>query len=428
MLLANFTYQTRINNNTDLKAKGFEECTRKLLDSLIDWHDNITSSTNNSINNTMKIENVLAPLPPECHAQLEIGYSLNSVVNSMSGNFIKFIKVCRDQGGKINIITQKCMQGNKTISSPAVLINTRVTFYITVAGCCISLTCLMLLLVTHVLFKELQTVHGKTIMALSIVFLPFHVIQLIIEFNPRGNFCTFLGICLHWVALMIFMWKLTASFDLWKTFHKVINISAEKTTKKWKLYVVVSTLVPTAIVAVCVIMQFGGNIGMGYGGYGECFITDEISYIVAFMLPMFLIITMSSVLLAVAFRNIKKQMAESETLQMVAVIQKEKKKQAQKGKILLNLILRMMLLGGTGWMFFIIDFLIPNSFCRYASLVVIDFQGTFLLVVYGMNKQTLKLYKKQFYKYLKTPTPHGISADGAQSNVTTITEYSSSTI
>lgn len=90
---------------------------------------------------------------------------------------------------------------------------------LSLAGLPISITCLLIVLVTYLKFKELRTVPCIHVINLSITLLIAHFLWLLTNFlNTSKASCAVIAIFLHYFFLVSFAWMSIIAYDTWRAF------------------------------------------------------------------------------------------------------------------------------------------------------------------------------------------------------------------
>ena len=90
---------------------------------------------------------------------------------------------------------------------------------LSIAGLSISITCLLIVLLTYLTFRELRTIPGIHLINLAISLLLAHFLWLLTTvLNTSKASCTALAVFLHYFFLVSFAWMSIIAYDTWRAF------------------------------------------------------------------------------------------------------------------------------------------------------------------------------------------------------------------
>ncbi|CAC5407114.1 unnamed protein product [Mytilus coruscus] len=246
----------------------------------------------------------------------------------------------------------------------------------------VSLVCLLVTYLTYCFFPTLRTVPGKNNMCLIFAMFWAHTILQFGVFETELQIlCKMIGILLHYFWLVTFGCFNICSYHMYKVFtYKTFISSNEKSNIK--LYIVYSYGIPAIIVCLnIVIIRFIANDrDVGYGGM-ICFISQPISIIVTFVVPVTLV-CVSNILFFVI------------TSVKIATRPKFRTEHSTKiDRVYFTVYLKLFSITGISWILQIIDsFLMTSTFSLIVS-VLNALQGVFIFISFTCNNRVLALYK-----------------------------------
>jgi hypothetical protein len=166
--------------------------------------------------------------------------------------------------------------------------------WITVIGLSLSNLFLVLTLLTYLLLPKLQTNPGKLIMNLSaILFIAQMIFLVVMIVNDMGAVCQFLAIISHYSWLSVFFWMNSIVISTNRTFRNILSRSSAKQLVIFSIY---SYGILLVIVAICVSLHFTDTVLAYAGGLngdvhpGICWIYSQPVLLVAFIIPLALIV------------------------------------------------------------------------------------------------------------------------------------------
>ena len=101
---------------------------------------------------------------------------------------------------------------------------------ISYVGIGLSIVCLLVVLITYSLFKELRTLPGVNLMNLCLALLAAHSMFMVAGATRVRLFCRSIAVLLHYFNLSSFVWMSIIAFDTYRTFFQDLLYSPEN----WK--------------------------------------------------------------------------------------------------------------------------------------------------------------------------------------------------
>ena len=250
----------------------------------------------------------------------------------------------------------------------------------------LSMVCLVLALVTYLLFPSLRTVPGKLIICFMIILLLtllFETLSHTIANVSHG--CVIIGIFRHFLWLGVFSSMHVCNFHMFKVFRQKTNNALNNVLhqrKKLCKYFIYAAFCPLTLVLIYLITHFliHKNSSMGYGGV-RCFIVNDILRIIFFILPIG-IICFSNVafFISTVFQIHKTQVVESN-------------REARNDFLI---FVKLTTITGVSWVFQIIDSFLAISAFSYFSTTLNSLQGALVCLAFIANKKVSSLYRNSF--------------------------------
>ena len=264
-------------------------------------------------------------------------------------------------------------------------------YVIGVFGTVVSMLFLLILLITYTLFnKELQTLPGKNIMCLSGTLMLTHILYIIsLHANFHVKLCTAVGILLHWSVMFDFLWMAVIAFDLYITFRKPLRLSSAQRTRRFRIYVGLTSSISILMIVICVTLEFSGKNLMKYGIGNNCFVTNFWANLFAVVVPIGFILLFNTIFLTLTITSIYITQRQVE-----GSLSKDRK--CRNNKLHLTLMtLKLTTLTGLGWITGFIASLLQSSALTYLFVALITFQGLFVFIGFVCTKRIWKLYRKK---------------------------------
>ena len=261
-------------------------------------------------------------------------------------------------------------------------------YWLYITGNIWSLASTVILLTTYVMDKELHTSYGRCIVLLSINTM-FQQVMQILSLNTKDNvgYCTAIAVLHHWSYLVMFLWMASIAFDFATTFSHLRRPSKEVQQHRFRIYALVSEGIPTAVVLLCITIDFSSNkVHIGYGENNICFITNYLANILAFSLPVACMIIFNISSLGVALTFIVK------TRQKSCLGLRASRRKTHMTIVIMTL--KLSFLFGIGWVFGPIANLTHNNSVLYIYVFFNTFQGFFIFFAFCANQKVLHFYKQ----------------------------------
>eukprot|EP00051_Salpingoeca_urceolata_P012953 m.161611 g.161611 ORF g.161611 m.161611 type:complete len:2053 (-) comp17651_c0_seq3:286-6444(-) len=239
--------------------------------------------------------------------------------------------------------------------------------FITYIGLAISVPCLLICFFVYAHFKKIRTVPKQILMHLCInLAIALTVFVFGIDETDDADFCTAIGIVLHFFLLASFLWMLVEGYHLHRTFVAVFDVhTAANPLIKYSVF---AYGVAGTIVAVT-----AANWRSGYGNEDYCWLsTDGDSIIWSFIGPVIFIVFVNLLFFIKIFSVVWRLPLHTGSHGINA-----KREQAMRG---LKTSASFLCIMGATWLFSILTLVEDDVTLQYVAAVLNSFQG--LLIFY----------------------------------------------
>ena len=299
------------------------------------------------------------------------------VINYMGGNPV----VCLSQNGSF-------------LENTTVLYYSYPTgyFILTNIGCSLSVVGSFLILLTHILFKELRTLPSKILMNLAVAIIVSNLFILIggpiISSFPGKNLCTSVAIILHMFFLAQFSWMSVMVFEMIRTLRNATKLTPESKHFKTRLFVAYFVLgwsIPLVITVASIIVNFTTDDLVLYGELedgtqGSCWINHLESAIVAFIVPVALSILFNGVFFVCV------------TVLLCSAWRTESKLDKEKHVPFLRVYIAIFSITGLTWLFGFLAILARSAWAWYLFIILNSTQGFVIFIMFLFTKKVALLY------------------------------------
>ena len=265
-------------------------------------------------------------------------------------------------------------------------------FLLTYIGCSLSVLGTILILITHILFKELRTLPSKILMNLAAAILTSNLFILIggpITSNfPSTNLCTSVGIILHMFFLAQFSWMSVMAFEMVRTLWNAMKLVPDSKHFKTKLFVgyfIMGWSIPLAITIVSIIVNFTTDNLVLYGELedgtqGSCWINHLESAIVAFIVPVALSILFNGATFVCV------------TVLLCSAWRAESKLGKDKHVPFVRVYVAIFSVTGLTWIFGFLAILAGTVWAWYPFIILNSIQGFIIFIIFLFTKKVGQLY------------------------------------
>ena len=315
--------------------------------------------------------------------QYLIHETLNKDQNDTSGSVLTknvTISVCLPLGNTYNQ-TKTDDNGKKTSIALR---------YLTSIGFSVSIICLILLLITYALFKELRTIPGLNLMNLSLSMLLSYLVWLIGTSHFTGTeACKILAMFGQYLFQVSFLAMSVISFHSYRAFSQPITgRAANKSWRRLMKYTLFVWVTPAIFVAICIALDKTNTFTIDYGT--NCWLGTKNAKLYLFLLPLALLLLFNIYTFIQTALSLSRHEKNRMTLQL------------REGKQNLLISAKLATLVGFPWLFGFLGIIFPHTEAfEYLFVVFACLQGLYIGIAFVFNKKTLKLYKDR-YELLST--------------------------
>ena len=251
---------------------------------------------------------------------------------------------------------------------------------ISYVGIGLSIVCLLLVLITYSLFKELRTLPGVNLMNLCLSLLAVHSMFMVAGATRIRLPCRSIAVLLHYFNLSSFVWMSLIAFDTYRTFSRTCY-TRQSTGKVKARFLAIGWLPSLVFVVVCFSLDQSGLVAIGYGGRNHCWINNAKSNMFVFVIPVAFSILFNALLFFLtvnSIRNIRKQ------TQQVGKVANSRRN--------LVLFVKLAVLMGFTWIFGYLKILVSNYF-DYPFVIFTSFQGVYIAFGFVFTARVKMMYQ-----------------------------------
>lgn len=250
-------------------------------------------------------------------------------------------------------------------------------------GISLSVVCLLLVLITYSLFKELRTVPGVNLMNLCLSLLLAHSLFMAAGATHIHLICTSIAVLLHYFYLSSFVWMSIIAFDTYRTFSRTCH-TRQRTGKLKARFLAFGWLPALVFVVICFSLDQSGLVAIGYGGRDHCWINNPRSNTFVFVIPVAFSILFNGLfflLTVISIRKIKKQT--------------QKVGNAANSRRSMVLFVKLAVLLGFTWIFGYLKILV-SSYFEYPFVILTSLHGVYIAVGFVFTARVKKMYGSLF--------------------------------
>ncbi len=253
-------------------------------------------------------------------------------------------------------------------------------------GIGLSVVCLLLVLITYSLFKELRTVPGVNLMNLCLSLLFAHSLLMAVRATHIRLICTSIAVLLHYFFLSSFVWMSIIAFDTYRTFSRTCH-TRQGTGKLKARFLALGWLPVLVFVAICFSLDQSGLVAIGYGGRDHCWTNNPKTNTFVFVIPVAFSILFNGLfflLTVISIRKIKKQTKKVES--------------AGRSRRSMVLFAKLAVLMGFTWIFGYLMILVSNYsvYFEYPFVIFTSLQGVYIAVGFVFTARVKKMYDSLF--------------------------------
>ncbi|KAL9987689.1 hypothetical protein ACROYT_G002036 [Oculina patagonica] len=253
-------------------------------------------------------------------------------------------------------------------------------------GIGLSVVCLLLVLITYSLFKELRTVPGVNLMNLCLSLLLAHSLLMAVRATRIRLICTSIAVLLHYFFLSSFVWMSIIAFDTYRTFSRTCH-TRQRTGKLKARFFAFGWLLALVFVIICFSLDQSGLVAIGYGGRDHCWINNPKTNTFVFVVPVAFSILFNGLfflLTVISIRKIKKQTQKVES--------------AGRSRRSMVLFVKLAVLMGFTWVFGYLMILVPSYsvYFEYPFVIFTSLQGVYIAFGFVFTARVKKMYGSLF--------------------------------
>ena len=249
---------------------------------------------------------------------------------------------------------------------------------------CISVICLLLTLLTFILFPVLRTQPGLNNMFLSLFFIGAYLALVFKASQTDSDIgCTILGGIVHFCWVLVFFWMNVCSIHMFRVFTSLGKMPSRISfclTLKYLIYSIISTAVMMGInVVVSIYVSNGETYGYGLTNNNLCYIHYPLMVLVTMAVPANVIVLSNLIM----FFIISMKIRNSSKIQ----------KHTQKDRNYFIIYARLSTVTGLTWLSSIPTILTGSTVFAYIFSVLNCSQGIFIFIAFICNKRVFNLYR-----------------------------------
>ncbi|KAK7004855.1 adhesion G protein-coupled receptor E4P, partial [Biomphalaria glabrata] len=247
-----------------------------------------------------------------------------------------------------------------------------------------SIICLILTLLTYVIFPVLRTEAGINNMFLCGSLLLAQISLLASSHSIRaGPLCTWLGVLTHFLWLWNFTWSFICSYHMYKVFtSNVRRFTTDQPRKLW-MTILCSVLFPTLIIVITIVVNYLKSDGQDIGyGLSVCYLNTAFLVGLTMISPLSAITMIDILFFAVTVTKIRK----AHNLQSSFGLSDQNN--------YWFVYLRLSSVTGAFWTMAILAASIDSVVLRFLSTILNGLQGVAIFVSFTCNRRVLHLYRE----------------------------------
>ena len=247
----------------------------------------------------------------------------------------------------------------------------------------VSLLCLLVICIAHVVASKLRNNHGLNLSALSATMLLVQAL-ILVENIPGKEVCLVFAATLHFLVLKMFIWMNIIGFDMAITFHPKTMTKSRKDVCRFAKYFAIAVALPFLCVATCLMLEFSeATLKPGYGAGDICWMTNSVSIVIFFIVPIMISVTLNLILFAFICYSIQSTKANSSV------------RTTSRNRTYCCIYFKMSVSLGFTWSIGIIAAFVSVNWLWYVHIVLNGLQGLSLFFCNMANARMVKLFKER---------------------------------
>ena len=271
--------------------------------------------------------------------------------------------------------------------------------YITFISFLLSILFLIFLLVTYILFPQLQTLPGKNIMNFAASLLLFQIFWLPSNFTEVLSdkpTCTAMAIMEHYFLMASFVSMSVIAFHMCKVFARSLpapKMSQGGERKLFRMYLALVWLLPGVFVGTCVVLDNQDILKIGYGESEFCWLTENNANTYFVTIPIAVLLLFNIIAFVIAAVYLRKHS------QNTAAKQASGNRRSN-----LPIYTKLSTLMGFTWLFGLLALVVTSTTVFwYLFVILTSLQGVFVAMAFVVNAKTFGLYKQRYASGSSTP-------------------------
>ena len=183
----------------------------------------------------------------------------------------------------------------------------------------ISIVCLLIVLVTYCVFRELRTIPGIHLINLSISLLLAHFLWLLTTIlDTSRTSCTVFAVFLHYFFLVSFTWMSVIAFDTWRAFcckhwDRSRGVWYQMRGRVMR-HTAVGWLPALFFVVICAALDQSNAVTIGYGGNTGCWVSNRVANLCIFTAPVALSLVFNVVYFVRTIKTIRQTQRQTQNI------------------------------------------------------------------------------------------------------------------
>ena len=248
----------------------------------------------------------------------------------------------------------------------------------------LSILALMTTIFIYIRSSSVRSLHGKTLVSLSISLIGGQLTSLLQLGN--STWCKIVAIIMHYSWLAAFGWMTMISFDMARTFfgrQQTAIADTRENRKRYFIYSIVGWIVPGLIVIVCIILDnvdVFDTVQIGYGKGTGCFLSGMKALFIFFNVPHMLSVLFNIVAFILTVYGIShKRMAAPGS--------------KRSDRLFFFVYLKLFVVMGITWLFAIIASSTGHIVFWYLHFILNGLQGVFVFISFSLRANIWKKMK-----------------------------------
>ena len=292
----------------------------------------------------------------------------------------KSIGICQNFQRRIVKITTKTIRGYEALG------------YITFISFLLSAISLIFLLITYVVFPQLQTLPEKNLMNFStslMLFMIFWLLSNIVHIRSNIPTCKAIAIIEQYFFMASFVSMSVIALHTYIVFAKNVpapKMSEGRERKRFCGYLALVCLLPAIFVGICVVLDRQVIQKMGYGESGICWMSEPNAYIYFVIIPIAVLLLFNIVAFSITAVYLRKHSRNRAARQATGNRRSN-----------LSIYAKLSTLMGFSWLFALLALIVTSTMVFwYLFVIFTSFHGDFFAFAFVFNSKTFNLYKQKF--------------------------------